>query len=665
VTPARRREGGMAKGTDGIARDALQRADAIVVGGGHAGIEATWALARLGHTVALVTLDPAGVGRMSCNPSVGGLAKGQLVREIDALGGLMGRLADATGIHFRMLNRRKGPAVHAPRAQVDKRAYAREARLRLSAQERVTLVPAEAIDLLSERASGAHPRVCGVRLRGPGAGEILARAVVLAPGTFLEGTLFTGMSPRPGGRRDEPAAQALSRSLRALGLRLGRLKTGTPPRLRRDSIDFAALATQPGDEPPPRFSFFERTPVRNRVLCHLTRTTAATHRAIAAGLDRSPLYGGLIRGVGPRYCPSIEDKVVRFPERTSHPIFLEPEGIDSDRVYPNGITTSLPRDVQEEFVRTIPGLERAEIVHPGYAVEYSFLPTSQIDAALRVRGVDGLFAAGQINGTSGYEEAAAQGLIAGLSAAAWLAGRPPVILQRSEAYIGVLIDDLVTKVPTEPYRMFTSQSEYRLLLRQDNADRRLSARGRRLGLLSEDDWRVAEERRARVDGAMDRLTTTRFDRQAMEDCGRGAALGENDIGRSLADLLRRPEVGIADIRQIGLLGDCAEADLTTIEADVKYEGYINRLYKEIEDMQSIERLVIPEVLLEDLPASLSREAREILRERRPRTIGQATRLPGITPCDVSILAVRIRCVEATEEKTSLAGTPSSLGSAEE
>jgi tRNA uridine 5-carboxymethylaminomethyl modification enzyme len=663
----------MGAGTDGT-----RHADAIVVGGGHAGIEAAWALARLGHSVVLVTQDERSVGRMSCNPSIGGLAKGQLVREIDALGGLMGRLADTTGIQFRMLNQRKGPAVHAPRAQIDKWAYAREARRRLEAQTGVTIVSGEVIGILTECAPGAPSRIGGVRLRGaeargPAAGawrapvpeEILARAVVLATGTFLEGVLFTGMSPRPGGRRDEPPASELAASLRALGLRFERLKTGTPPRLRRETIDLAELTPQPGDEPPPRFSFFERAPVRNRIVCHLTRTNPETHRVIAAGMDRSPLYGGLIRGVGPRYCPSIEDKVVHFPERTGHPIFLEPEGIDSDRVYPNGISTSLPLDVQEACVRTIRGLERAEIVHPGYAVEYSFLPTSQIDATLRVRGVAGLFAAGQINGTSGYEEAAAQGLMAGLNASAWLTGDRPVILRRDEAYIGVLIDDLVTKTPSEPYRMFTSQSEYRLLLRQDNADRRLSARGRALGLLSEEDWRIAQERRARVSAAVERLGALRFDRQALEDCGRADTLGEGDLGRSFKELLRRPEIGVGDICEMGLLGDCAEVDLTTIEADVKYDGYIRRLAKEIESIRSMESMDIPAAMLDDPPGSLSREAKEALRERRPVTIGQATRLPGITPCDASILAIRIRCAASRLDNPIPSGAPIAARAAED
>jgi tRNA uridine 5-carboxymethylaminomethyl modification enzyme len=670
--------------------------DAIVVGGGHAGIEAAWALGRCGHRVALITFDLAALARMSCNPAVGGLAKGQLAREIDALGGLIGRLTDHAGIHFRMLNRSKGPAVHAPRAQVDRDAYAREARRRVCALPEVVCLEGEVIDLLLEGSADREQRVVGVRLAPPawthvqaggahsggpvlpgapdspkvprvrGTHEILSSVVILTTGTFLDAQVFTGMDARPGGRRGEPPAIGLSAALRRAGLHLGRLKTGTPPRLRRDSIDFAGLTPQPGDEPPPRFSYYETTPVHNRVLCHMTRTNLRTHAVIAGALDRSPLFGGLIRGVGPRHCPSIEDKVVRFPERTSHLVFLEPEGLAGDTIYPNGVSTSLPLDVQCACIRTMAGLENAEIVHPGYAVEYDFLYTSQIDSALRVRGIAGLFAAGQINGTSGYEEAAAQGIMAGLNACAALEQRPALILKRNEAYIGVLVDDLVTKVPTEPYRMFTSQSEYRLLLRQDNADRRLAQIGFERGLLVSEDHRRAVDRWAAILAERSRLHSTRLGTLVAQvaagagagapreethnggvfsarDCERDARdAGDDDSALTLEEYLRRPERDARALQLHGYSSDLSPNDLETLIADIKYEGYIDKLEREIERRAAAEEATIPEQLLDNPPGSLSQEARECLMRHRPRTLGQASRLAGITPCDVSVLAIRIR-----------------------
>ncbi len=667
--------------------------DAVVIGGGHAGIEAAWALARLGRQVALVTFDPSGLARMSCNPSIGGLAKGQLVREIDALGGLMGRLIDRTGIHYRMLNRRKGPAVQAPRAQADKLAYSAEARRVLAALPRLIFVEAEVTEIVVESpVEASRPRVAGVRLAPPdwdavrpggahsdapahrssqpsagdaespdapgrvvrleGTADLPARAVVIAAGTFLRARLFTGPDPRPGGRRGEPPAQGLSGCLERLGLKLGRLKTGTPPRLLASSVDLSRLDEQPGDEPPPRFSFFEDAPVRNRVLCHLTRTTEETHAVIRGALDRSPLFGGMIQGIGPRYCPSIEDKVVRFPDRGSHHIFLEPEGLYSETLYPNGISTSLPLDVQERYVRTIPGLEMAEIIHPGYAVEYDFLLTTQIDAQLRVRDIEGLYAAGQINGTSGYEEAAAQGLMAGLNANAHLSGREPVTLQRNEAYIGVLLDDLVTKVPTEPYRMFTSQSEYRLLLRQDNADRRLAEIGHGAGLLSTAGMKRVRERWDRIAAERSLLRTARLTRAALQRAQHRASdpattadagvLDESQVGRTLAELLKRPGVDFETLKRLGHRCALPEDDRRTLEAEIKYDGYIRKQQREIDRSQLIERQSIPLDLLADPPQELSREARERLSVHRPGTLGQALRIQGITLNDIMILAVRMR-----------------------
>ncbi len=672
------------------------------MGGGHAGIEAAWALARLGHSVALITFDAHGLACMPCNPSIGGLAKGQLAREIDALGGLMGRLIDQTGIHFRMLNRSKGPAVHAPRAQADREAYSREALKRLMVLDHLLIVEAEVTEFQCEtgrpsagderacgcvkgvalrppdwskvRAGGAHsniassggpsepppgdPRPDGpfkglppvIRLRSPHSLE--ATATILTVGTFLRGKLHTGDQTREGGRRGEPPSSSLSAALRTLGLELGRLKTGTPPRLARETIDFSRLKEQPGDEPPPRFSYFEDADVTNHVLCHLTRTSEKTHAILAAALDRSPMFSGKIEGVGPRYCPSIEDKVVRFPDRTSHQVFLEPEGLDTDLIYPNGVSTSMPIDVQEAYIHTIDGLEEAAIVHPGYAVEYDFLLTSQIDAALRLRDFEGLFAAGQINGTSGYEEAAAQGITAGLNAHAVITGRPPLALGRSQAYIGVLIDDLVTKIPTEPYRMFTSQSEYRLRLRQDNADRRLSAIGHDLGLLSNDDWKGAEERWAKVDEEHANLRRTRLSGRMMREQPPGSVpFSESDAGRTYEELLKRPEVDFEVLRAIGHEVEIEEADQTTLLAEIKYAGYIEKQRREIERTAALESQSLPDWILNDPPVALSREARERLMEYRPQTMGHAMRIPGITPSDLFILAIHLRGDRRRDDKT--------------
>ncbi len=662
----------MARGTPQVPRSV----DAVVVGGGHAGIEAAWALSRLGHRTALVTFDAGAIGRMSCNPAIGGLAKGQLVREIDALGGLMGRLIDQAGIHFRMLNRSKGAAVHAPRAQADKQAYCRLACRALAAIETLDLIEGEVTELITEgvnparvvgvrisppewglvQPGGAHSRAAGrppgVRaeagvVRVSGCEEISAPVVILTVGTFLKGKVYTGLDPRPGGRRGEPPARGIVSSLEHLGLRVGRLKTGTPPRLRRDSIDFDRLQPQPGEEPPPRFSFYEEARPCNQVQCHLTRTQPETHKIIRSAMDRSPLYGGMIDGVGPRYCPSIEDKVVRFPQRLSHQVFLEPEGIASDRIYPNGISTSLPEDVQREYVRSIPGLERAEIVHPGYAVEYDFLLTNQIDTALAVNGVKGLFSAGQINGTSGYEEAAAQGLMAGVNADAYLTERQSRTLARDEAYIGVLLDDLVTKVPTEPYRMFTSQSEYRLLLRQDNADRRLAHLGCAWGLLSAEDLERTRARWEKITRDRQRLRGMRLDREAW---ARAADFSERDLGRTFEELLRRPRIDLDRLEGLGFEGEAPGDDRVTIEAEVKYEGYVEKQQREVARTRGLERRRIPDKMLDAPPGALSAEARQRLREHRPETLGQALRVPGITPSDVFLLAVLIRAKGGGRER---------------
>jgi tRNA uridine 5-carboxymethylaminomethyl modification enzyme len=593
--------------------------DVIVVGGGHAGAEAALAAARLGARTACVVLDPAAIGRMSCNPAIGGIAKGQLVREIDALGGAMGRCADATGIQFRLINTGKGPAVRSPRAQCDRTAYNAWMVRALERQPGLTVVRGEVVDL--DVGDGA---VRGVRLLD---GAVLqAPAVVLTTGTFLGGRLFAGAWEDSGGRIGEAAATHLGRALQRLGLRLGRHKTGTPPRLARDSIDFARLEEQPGDARPRPFSFATERLDVVQVPCHMTRTNVETHRRIAAHAHLSPMVQGRIRGVGPRYCPSVEDKVLRFPERDSHLIFLEPEGRDSPEIYPNGLSTSLPVETQEAFLRTIEGLEDVRIVRPGYAVEYDYLETDQLRADLHVAGVRGLFAAGQINGTSGYEEAAAQGLIAGANAARFARALPPIVLDRARAYIGVMIDDLCRVNPREPYRMFTSRAEFRLLLRADNADRRLTPLAREVGLVD-----AAAEQRVRA-------------KESAIAAGRAVLEHERRDGRALADLLRRPGVSIDDLlaasaplRALGLSAD----EASELEAEVKYEGYVRRQEREVERLRSLQAAGIPAGLDYRAIGGLSAEAREKLAARQPLSIGEATRVPGVTPADVNLLLATI------------------------
>jgi tRNA uridine 5-carboxymethylaminomethyl modification enzyme len=590
--------------------------EVLVVGGGHAGVEAALAAARLGLRTACVVLDPAACGRMSCNPAIGGLAKGQLVREVDALGGEMGRATDAAGIQFRILNTKKGPAVRSPRAQCDRTAYNRYMADAVAAQPGLQTVTGEAVALLVEGG-----RIRGARLAD---GEsVLAPAVVLTTGTFLGGRMFAGAWEAAGGRIGEAAATELSRSLLAHGLRLGRHKTGTPPRLDHRTIDYRGLQEQPGDPEPQPFSFRTRALRVDQVSCFLTRTNPRTHAIIAANAHLSPMYQGRIVGVGPRYCPSVEDKVMRFAEQASHQVFLEPEGAGSDEVYPNGISTSLPEAVQLEFLRTIEGLEEVAILRPGYAVEYDFLETDQIRADLQVAGIGGLFAAGQINGTSGYEEAAAQGLIAGINAARHVRGEPPVILDRASSYIGVMIDDLCRVNPREPYRMFTSRAEYRLLLRSDNADRRLSPLGHELGLLDAAAAGAVADKERAIAAVRQRLVS-----HYRKD------------GRSLAEYLRRPEVTLADM----LAREPALADLrvdpataSEVEAEVKYEGYIRRQAREVANMQRMQQKPIPREFDFHRVTALSAEARDRLAARQPLTVGEAARVPGVRPADVNVL----------------------------
>lgn len=593
--------------------------DVVVIGGGHAGAEAALAAARVGARTACVVIDPAAIGRMSCNPAIGGIAKGQLVREVDALGGAMGQVTDVAGIQFRMLNTRKGPAVRSPRAQCDRVVYNREMARRVVEAPGVEVVAGEAIELLVEPGASGGSRVRGVRL-GDGS-EVLAPAVVLTTGTFLGGRLFAGEWEEAGGRMGEAGAARLSRSLLALGLELGRHKTGTPPRLCRHSIDFDRLEVQLGDDPPQPFSFRTGRLDIEQLPCWITRTNAETHRIIARHADRSPMYRGRITGVGPRYCPSVEDKVMRFADRDAHLIFLEPEGRDLDDIYPNGISTSLPPEVQEEFVRTVPGLEGARILRHGYAVEYDFLKTHQIRADLQVAGVDGLYAAGQINGTSGYEEAAAQGLMAGANAARAAQGHGPFVLDRASSYIGVMIDDLCRVNPDEPYRMFTSRAEFRLLLRSDNADRRLTPIAEELGLVSAEDGERTGRKERRIRAAVERLRSVRQ--------------GE----RTLEELLRRPEVEIDDpaiaaaLEELGLAAD----EASEVEAEVKYAGYVARQAAQVDRMRRLEARSIPAGFDAASIRGLSNEARDRIARRKPLTVGEASRLPGVTPADVQVL----------------------------
>ncbi|MGE0144654.1 MAG: tRNA uridine-5-carboxymethylaminomethyl(34) synthesis enzyme MnmG [Planctomycetota bacterium] len=600
--------------------------EVIVVGGGHAGAEAALAAARMGVRTAMVVLDPAAVGRMSCNPAIGGLAKGQLVREIDALGGEMGLVTDATGIHFRMLNTSKGPAVRSPRAQCDRHAYNNAMAARVAAQVNLTVVADEAIGIVVE---SSHNHPSGRRVRGitlATGGTLLAPLVVITTGTFLGGKLFAGEWTESGGRMGERGPARLSASLAALGLRLGRHKTGTPPRLARDSIDFSVCERQDPDDPPQPFSFRTERITTRQLPCWTTRTTARTHSIVAGNAHRSPMFAGRIVGTGPRYCPSLEDKVVRFADKDHHLIFLEPEGHDADEVYPNGISTSLPPDIQGEFVRTIPGLEDARILRHGYAVEYDFLCTDQIRSDLSVASVDGLFSAGQVNGTSGYEEAAAQGFLAGVNAARRARGSASLVLDRASSYLGVMVDDLCRVNPTEPYRMFTSRAEFRLMLRSDNADRRLAALAQEIGILGERDRARVAGKERRIELALERLTRTRVD------------------GSTLVEWLRRPEIDAGDPRILAAVQDLqlSVGDLSEVEAEVKYAGYIERQLRDVERLRAMEARAIPAAFEPDRVVGLSNEAKDRLRRHRPRTIGEASRLPGVTPADVQLLLVHVR-----------------------
>jgi tRNA uridine 5-carboxymethylaminomethyl modification enzyme len=608
--------------------------DVIVIGGGHAGAEAACAAARCGVKTALITHAFAKIGEMSCNPAIGGLGKGHIVREIDALDGVMGRVADQAGIQFRLLNRRKGPAVQGPRAQCDRAIYRTAMQAAVRAQRDLEVIEAEVTDVVLDGAS-----IAGVVLA---TGETLrARAVILTTGTFLRGLIHIGDRTLRGGRMGDRPSDRLAARIDDFGLRLGRLKTGTPPRIDRRSIDFSGLAEQPGDPEPTFFSFLTKGTETRQVACHITHTTTQTHDIIRENLHRSAIYGGRIDGVGPRYCPSIEDKVVRFAEKASHQIFLEPEGLTSNLIYPNGISTSLPEDVQIAYVRSIPGMERAEIMQPGYAIEYDYVDPTELDRRLAVKSVPGLFLAGQINGTTGYEEAAGQGLVAGLNAARMARDEAPLIFDRADAYIGVMIDDLVTRGVSEPYRMFTSRAEFRLSLRADNADQRLTEIGITAGCVGPD--RMAAWR-SKADGLSEarRLLSSR-NVTPTEANADGLTINLDGVRRDGLDLLAYPDINIVDLH--GLFPELIAIDpqiARQIEIDATYAEYVRRQRGDVEALRRDESLALGDLLDGDAIPGLSLELAEKLKRVRPATLGHAGRIEGMTPAALTLLLAHLR-----------------------
>ncbi|HLA74336.1 MAG TPA: tRNA uridine-5-carboxymethylaminomethyl(34) synthesis enzyme MnmG [Gammaproteobacteria bacterium] len=616
-----------------------EKFDVIVIGGGHAGTEAALAAARMGARTLLLTQSIETLGQMSCNPSIGGIGKGHLVKEIDALGGLMARATDQAGIQFRTLNASKGPAVRATRAQADRVLYRAAVRAAIEAQPNLSLFQQSVDDLIveGERVTGVVTQM-GLKFR--------ARAVVMTVGTFLGGLIHIGLSNYQGGRAGDPPANALSMRLRELPLRVGRLKTGTPPRIDGRTIDYAQLQAQPGDDPTPVFSFMGHGAEHPRqVPCHITHTNERTHEIIRKGLDRSPMYTGVIEGVGPRYCPSVEDKVMRFADKTSHQIFVEPEGLNTTEVYPNGISTSLPFDVQWDLVRSIAGFENAHILRPGYAIEYDYFDPRDLQPSLETKPLAGLFFAGQINGTTGYEEAAAQGLIAGINAALQAQNKEPWCPRRDEAYVGVLIDDLITRGTSEPYRMFTSRAEYRLLLREDNADLRLTPKGRELGIVDDARWQAFEAKREAIEREQQRLRSTWLRPESVPQADAERVLGQALTHEyNLMDLLRRPEVTYQSLLSLPGAGVPVADPLVAeqVETQAKYTGYIERQTQEIEKQRRNEETALPRDLDYGNVRGLSKEVQQKLTSHKPTTLGQAGRIAGVTPAALSLLLVHLK-----------------------
>lgn len=617
--------------------------DIIVIGGGHAGTEAALAAARMGVRVLLVTHNIETIGQMSCNPAIGGIGKGHLVKEIDALGGAMARAADLAGIQFRILNSRKGPAVRATRAQADRVLYRSAIRQMIESQPGLSVFQQEVADLITEK-----ERVVGVVTRM--GLEFRAPSVVITSGTFLGGVIHIGQTNQEGGRAGDAPSNALAKRLRELPFRVGRLKTGTPPRIDRSSIDFSAMQEQPGDDPAPVFSYLgSRDQHPQQVPCHITYTNSQTHELIRQGLDRSPLYSGDISGVGPRYCPSIEDKVVRFADRDSHQIFVEPEGLGLNEIYPNGISTSLPFDVQLSLVRSIKGFEQAFITRPGYAIEYDYMDPRDLYPWMETKYLPGLFFAGQINGTTGYEEAAAQGLLAGVNAVLNVRGEEPWYPARDQAYIGVMIDDLVTRGTSEPYRMFTSRAEYRLLLREDNADLRLTEKGRALGLVDDVRWQKFSEKQQAIVNEQRRMASIWLRPEDVEPELAEALLGQplaHEV--NLLDLLKRPELDYNKLMQLPGAGDPVPDDAVSgqVEIQAKYAGYISRQQAEVEKHRQHEEMRLPESIEYNKVTGLSAEVTLKLTEHKPTTIGQASRISGITPAAISLLLVHLKSKSA-------------------